>query len=107
MYDNKPQFNTYSGAQIYLGKKTWRNVQGCTHTYLCKINEDCIGLWHHSTCIIKYFLDRQEITLYDSVTTKRRINRFSQVYVNHKKLKWYANGELLEAYDKPVIWIGA
>lgn len=89
MITKRRPFSFFS-AQSFLGKKDKKKL-GC-NTWLIKIDNDTIGIKYHNTFVIQYKLGGNVILNnggWDTPTTKKRLNDFTNARVWQKNFNWY------------------
>ena len=88
----KIQCKTLQDAQLILGNRAEKKIAG--NTKLIRLGPECIGVTFHNTIIIRYNPEGT-VTLdhggWNSVTTKRRMNQFTNLRVSQNDFCWYVN----------------
>lgn len=85
----------YASAASYLGKKKGRPLGTGRATRLQRIDEHSIAIQYHWTYVVTYH-DDGTITLdnggYYTVTTKERINQYTNARLSQMNREWYLGG---------------
>lgn len=94
---------TYSEAQMFLGTRTSKVIQGKKATKVVRISKDEIALVYHGTNVVTW-KSNGDVTFnsggYRTRTTKDRMNKGSHFYIYQNRDRWFI-AALVEGFGFP------